>query len=98
MKELEINFTGRGEVRGFEFHQVYKDMFGYIYQVNTPFGSTHYEVFERKVNSRYNTVTYPSSKAFGRYAFTFKTITSAMNKLNELKNEQNERNKHKGLS
>ena len=83
MKELKINFIGKGQVRGFEFTQVKKTEFGYIYKVDTK-DRVHYEVFHRKENSRYNCISYPSSKAFGVWAWTFDTLDKAIIELNEI--------------
>lgn len=53
MKQLESNFIGKGEVKGFEFTMVKKSDYAYLYMVeNKSFDSdnkdTYYEVFERK--------------------------------------------------
>lgn len=49
MRELLIEFIGKGEVKGFHFRQLDKTEKGYLYEVVTESG-THYEVFERRVN------------------------------------------------
>lgn len=91
VKELEKEFLGRGEVRGFSFKQLHKNDTGYMYKVNTPFLTCHYEVFQRKINRRYNCVSYPQSASFGISAWTYFTLELAMEKYNEL-----ERNKSCG--
>ena len=69
MKELEENFIGKGEVKGFIFTQIKKSEYAYIYSVNNGF-SVSYEVFFRKENKQYNCISYPSSKAFGFWAWS----------------------------
>jgi hypothetical protein len=77
MKELEIEFDGRGEVRGFHFTQLRKSDKAYLYKVDVPKFKPHYEVFLRKENSRYGCIAYPSSKGFGRYAWTYNDLLRA---------------------
>ncbi len=82
MRELEMNFSGKGEVRGFMFRQVAKSERGYIYEVTHPDVVTpHYEVFKRRVNHRFGLISYPRAKAFGRWAWTYNDLCSAKNKL-----------------
>ena len=47
MKQLQQNFTGKGQVKGFTFTQIKKNEHAYIYEVNTG-NSIHYEVFKHK--------------------------------------------------
>jgi len=87
MRELQERFTGRGEVKGFEFYQVDANQYGYIYRVTTD-GQTHYEVFKRKTGFTYDYqnkcktdkqyVKYPNSNAFGVWAWTFKHYSDAL--------------------
>jgi hypothetical protein len=82
MKELSVNFTGRGEVRGFSFEQLFAGEF-YVYKVTPPSSDPHYEVFKRKINTQYDCISYPSANAFGIWAWTFPTLEQAKNKVNE---------------
>lgn len=84
MKELREEFIGKGQVRGFRFTQVKKTEFGYIYEIDTK-NTTHYEVFKRVYNSRYNCISYPSSKAFGIWAWTTNCLGKANNILEDIK-------------
>ena len=84
MKVLEKIFTGRAEVRGFEFEQIKEKESGFIYRVKTPFATIHYEVFERKTNSQYDCVSYPQSPAFGVWAWSFTNYEDAIKKFEEL--------------
>jgi len=69
MKELPIEFTGKGETKGFTFTQVAKSNHGYIYKVNTG-ALNHYEVFRKMVNSRFDTISFPKTNSFGIWAWT----------------------------
>ena len=71
MRELEKVFIGRGEVKGFYFEQVAKSDKAYIYRVQCSRGTRpYYEIFERRINTQFDNVSYPKSKAFGRWAWT----------------------------
>lgn len=83
MKELETEFKGRGQVKGFTFTQIKKNEHGYIYKVNTG-NNNHYEVFKRKLNTKFNCISYPSDKSFGLWAWTYKDLDNAIYKLEEL--------------
>lgn len=83
MRELEKEFIGRGQVKGFKFTQLKKTEFGFIYKVEH-FGLVHYEVFQRRENSRFMCVSYPSNKAFGLWAWTVKTIERAEDIFNDI--------------
>lgn len=80
IKELREQFTGIGQVRGFEFTQVERSPYAYIYEVNTGV-SIYYEVFKRKENTRYNCISYPSDKSFGMWAWTFHNKKDAESKM-----------------
>ena len=79
MRELETQFIGKGQVKGFKFTQLKKTKFGYIYKIEH-LGRVWYEVFKRKENARYSVISYPRNKSFGVWAWT----TSDVNKANEI--------------
>lgn len=83
MKELQEEFIGKGQVRGFKFTQIKKTKTAYLYRVDTG-DSKHYEVFERKENNRFNCVAYPSNKAFGLWAKTSSVFERALEMLEEI--------------
>ena len=83
MKQLEKEFLGTGQVRGFKFKRQLFNERAFIYSVNTG-DETHYEVFLHKENTQYNCISYPSDKAFGIWAWTCKTWEQAYNKFNTL--------------
>jgi len=85
MRELEKSFIGKGEVKGFKFTQVKKTEYGFIYLVESD-GNTHYEVFKRVENDRWGCISYPKSKSFGVWAWTYTNISTASEKLLEFKN------------
>lgn len=80
MKELDSEFIGTGQVRGFKFKRELFNDRAFIYSVTTE-TETHYEVFLRKENTQFNCVSYPSDKAFGIWAWTYKTWEQAYNKF-----------------
>jgi hypothetical protein len=84
IKNLPEQFVGRGEVRGFEFIQISKTNRGFCYEVSSNGIITHYEVFRRKINKRFNCESYPTAKSFGLWAWTYRTKEEALNKLNLL--------------
>lgn len=87
MKNLESTFIGKGQVKGFIFSKVKESEFAFIYEVNTG-NSIHYEVFEKKINTQFNCISYPRDNAFGSWAFTFINLESAIIKFNGFNNER----------
>jgi len=83
MKELEKEFVGKGEVRGFRFTQIKKNQFAYLYEV-TAFKNVWYEVFHHKENNRYNCVSYPKSKSFGLWAWSISNLFEAIDKFDNI--------------
>lgn len=83
MKELELQFKGRGQVKWFIFTQIKKSEFAYIYEVNTG-SNCHYEVFKRKENNHFNCISYPSNKAFGIWAYSCSTLEKALIRFEEM--------------
>jgi len=81
MKELETQFVGKGEVRGFTFTQVKRSNLGYIYRVSDTFGQSWYEVFRRKENVPFNVISYPRCQSYGKWAWTCLTLEKAERKL-----------------
>jgi len=88
MKQLEINFIGKGEVKGFIFTQIKKSEKAYIYEVNSN-GFLHYEVFKHKENTQFNCISYPKSASFGLWAWSYSNIEKATLKF-ELLNIESE--------
>jgi hypothetical protein len=92
IEKLPIRFDGKGEVHGFKFIQVCETDRGYVYAVTND-KSCHYECFlfktvplcidfEKKIYSNENRKErYPKSNDFGKWAWTFKDIKSAINKV-----------------
>lgn len=84
LKILPTEFVGRGEVKGFEFHQLLRGKNACIYRVSTP-GTKHYEVFKIKVlckpftNEQYE--AYPKANSFGVWAWSNRQYVFAYNKF-----------------
>ena len=103
-KELEFNFSGIGEVKGFEFTQIDKTVLAYAYEVNDNEGNMHFEVFKRKLTAlcidfekkQYSEtdfkVKYPRSNDFGIWAWTFTSKFKALLKLKEISIEETDAN------
>lgn len=83
MKQLEKEFIGIGEVKGFKFKQLLSSENGYLYEVTIE-QTKHYEVFKHKVNNKFNCVSYPKSKSFGIWAWCITDYNKALNKFNSL--------------
>lgn len=83
MKELEKEFIGRGEVKGFRFTQIKQNQHAYIYQVDDDHG-IRYEVFQRKINKKWECVSYPKSKSFGIWAWSCMSLEKAEDRFAEI--------------
>jgi hypothetical protein len=96
IKELELEFIGTGDVRGFNFIQMQSSPNGYLYSVDPGEGNIHFEVFTRKttplcidfekhiyseVDSK---VCYPSTNSFGVNAWCITNYNEAVTKFNSL--------------
>lgn len=88
MRELEKSFEGRGEVKGYSFNQITASPFGYIYERTSFEGGKTFEVFKRKENTLYEVVSYPTSKAFGIWAWAVSTLEKAEEKLTEIMEQE----------
>jgi len=75
--ELPLSFTGRGEVKGYQFNQVKSLYDAYIYEVYDTLGNRWYEVFKKVIDTRFHKIAYPKSKSFGINAWTAKTFQAA---------------------
>lgn len=94
IKEIDKEFIGVGEVSGFQFEQVAATEYGYIYKVVGTKGD-YYEVFKKRKRETFTMVdgiriitgekySYPSSKAFGIWAWTCFTKERAYFRLEQL--------------
>jgi hypothetical protein len=90
--DLPKTFTGRAEVKQFEFSQVKSTKYGFIYKVN----ETHFEVFKYKLTpicidfakriylEDEFKIHYPKKNAFGVWAWTAGSIERAEEILAEI--------------
>jgi len=83
IRPLKTQFEGRGEVKGYYFRLMGMTNRAFLYEVSSG-SSKHYEVFKKIINSRYACISYPTSKAFNIWAWTYSDIKSAIKKYNEL--------------
>lgn len=84
---LPTEFVGRGEVKNFKFRRRIGNPRAFVYQVDTNYPSTHYEVFLAKWSPKFKKLSYPGSKSFGKWAWSFTSYPKALVKFNELINE-----------
>ncbi len=84
MKQLQQQFQGRGEVKGYTFTQIRVTDLGFIYSKELN-GSLSYEVFKRKENKRFDCISYPTSNSFGVWAWDCKSLERAEEILNRFK-------------
>lgn len=82
MKQLEKQFSGSGEKKGYSFTQIAETETGFIYEViSNENNSKHYEVFRRKENAQFGCISYPKSKSFGIWAWCVMDLDRAKAKL-----------------
>jgi len=91
MLELRSNFDGIGEVKGYQFNQIEASQKGFIYSVICKeTGKVHYEVFKRKEHKKSDRVSYPTSKAFGKWAWTASNLQKAQHRLKNFEKDLQE--------
>lgn len=89
MESLKKHFLGRGEVKGFKFTQITCTNRAFLYEINTG-DAVYYEVFKSRQNKRFGVVSYPTSKAFGHWAWTYQNLDKAIYKFNLLNSGTND--------
>ena len=87
IKSLKTKFEGRGEVKGYLFTLLGMTNRAFLYEVSSK-NSKHYEIFKKVINKRFACVSYPTSKVFGIWAFTYMNLKSAIRKYNELNQKE----------
>lgn len=80
MKELPKQFSGKGQVKGYGFKQISASPYGYIYEKTSNEGSKTFEVFKHLENAVYDCISYPTNKAFGKWAWN----TGCLERANEI--------------
>jgi hypothetical protein len=83
IKQIPTEFIGRGEVRGFKYSKLDSPNGGFIYAVDNN-GTKYYEYFLERINKQFNNVSYPSSKAFGVWAWWTDSYEDAITKLSSV--------------
>lgn len=80
VKLLKKEFTGRGEVKGFIFRQIYMHDKFYVYEVTDEtdgIKKVYYELIKRYTNVSFDRSglqeSYPSSKMFGIKGWTYQS-------------------------
>jgi len=107
MKELEIEFDGKGKTKGFHYKQIRISPIAYIYEVtcdNDGYKDTWYEVFKRVENmgGTHNIggvdvffepkVSYPNDNAFGVTAWCCLSLERANIRFESIKENSEEYN------
>lgn len=91
IKRLPIEFIGRGEVKGFHFHQLLRGQQCCLYEIVSDQNTIYFEVFEIKVfkvpkrNELYE--SYPKANSFGLWAWTFNNYQKASDKFNKIESK-----------
>ena len=84
LKDLPLEFIGRGEVKGQLFTQMAASDLAYIYRVSDVNGVVWHEVFKKKVNARFATIVYPKAKSFGLSAWTKQSEAEAFDLFSKI--------------
>jgi hypothetical protein len=92
MKKLNEIIAGRGSVKGKVMKRIRGSSYAYLYECTGENFSTHYEVFRHKENTYFDCVSYPGDEAFGKWAWTYKSIDDAMFKYYEISTGEREEN------
>lgn len=83
LKNLPDSFDGTGEVKGYLFKKLEESECAFIYEKIIG-NRTTYEVFKKKINRRFNSVSYPKANDFGNWAWDCPNYERALLKFNEL--------------
>ena len=91
MKKLDEIIKSPKGLAGFTLARVYEDELFYIYEKFNHNENYYagFELFEKRVNTMYNTESVPGGEAFGVWAWQFNTLDQAKNKIKQLENERN---------
>jgi hypothetical protein len=87
IKQLPLEFSGRGEVKSYSYKQIKRSNLCYIYEVLAENGQTWYEVFKAKINPLYGNISYPSSKQFGLSAWSARNLEKALMRFEKITKE-----------
>ena len=98
--KLDKTIEGKGEVKGFTFHQEVENKDGYIYKVDNGVDKPYFEVFQKKetaicldfkerIYSETDTKeVYPKAKDFGVWAWTVTDLDKAAARLSNFSTSQ----------
>ena len=91
MRDIPKEFDGIGEVKGKHFSGIISNDNAYLYECTGENFNPHYEVFRARKNNRFGVISYPTSKSFGKWAWTFNSLEQAMEKFNEISEDNNDK-------
>lgn len=83
IENLPHQFIGKGEVKGFIFTKIQESEKAFLYEVNNG-SNIKYEVFKKKAKTNSKRYCYPTSKAFGVWAWCPSTLSRAIDIFNEI--------------
>lgn len=91
IKKLPTEFTGKGEVKGFQFRQLKRGQKACLYEVHSD-GKIHYEVFKIKIGkipkSDQLYEQYPKANSFGKWAWTNRDYEKAIEKFKIIEQDE----------
>ena len=88
VKNLPEQFIGIGEVKGFVFTKIKESDKAFIYEVDCGCSKNHYEVFKKKAKTNSILYCYPTSKAFGDWAWSTANRENALEIFKNLNNKR----------
>lgn len=80
MKELENHI----KKNGYDYYLTESSKTAYIFKQVLGGQVIGYEVFKRIENSRFDCVSFPRDEAFGKWAWTYRTLEKAQDKFNTI--------------
>lgn len=87
-EDLPNQFIGIGEVKDWVFTKIKESEKAFIFEVNNGCSKNHYEVFRKKAKTNSVRYCYPTSKAFGDWAWCPSTLEKALEIFEELNNRK----------
>ena len=88
IENLPQQFIGKGEVKDFVFTKIKESDKAFVYEVDSGCSKNHYEVFRKKAKTNSVRYCYPTSKAFGGWAWCPSSLKKALEIFEELNNSR----------
>lgn len=84
IKNLPSQLIGKGEVKGFTFTKIKESEKAFIYEVDSGCSKKHYEVFRKKAKTNSVMFCFPTSKAFGIWAWCTNSLDRTVKIFDEI--------------